>query len=76
VQLALKGMKTPSGETLQNTTEIAEYLLKEAKLAIVPFYAFGSDKSSDWFRLSVGTCKEEEIHESLQMLKSALDKLS
>jgi aspartate aminotransferase len=76
VQIALKGMKTPSGETLQNTAEIAEYLLHDAKLAIVPFYAFGSSRTSDWFRLSVGTCKDGEIEASLQALKQALDKLS
>jgi len=76
VQIALKGMKTPTGETLQNTAEIAEYLLKEARLAIVPFYAFGAEKTSDWFRLSVGTCKDGEIEESLLALKLALDKLS
>ena len=76
VQFALKGMKTPSGETLQNTAEIADYLLHEAKVAIVPFYAFGSDKTSDWFRLSVGTSKENEIDRAIGNVKAALDKLS
>lgn len=76
VQFALKGMKTPNGETLQNTAEIAAYLLHEAKVGIVPFYAFGSSKTSDWFRLSVGTSKVEEIDEAIGNLKSALDKLS
>jgi aspartate aminotransferase len=50
--------------------------LNEAKLAVVPFYAFGASKNSDWYRLSVGACKKEEIPEMLKKLKTALCKLS
>jgi len=51
-------------------------MLNEAKLAVVPFYAFGASENSDWYRLSVGTCKKEEIHEMLEILERALSKLS
>jgi aspartate aminotransferase len=50
--------------------------LNEAKLAVVPFYAFGADKSSCWYRLSVGTCKKEEIPEMIEQLRNALKQLS
>jgi aspartate aminotransferase len=43
---------------------------------VVPFYAFGAPKNSSWYRLSVGTCRKEEIPEMLEKLKSALKKLS
>ena len=56
--------------------DTAAYILDEAKLAIVPFYCFGSDPESSWYRLSVGTCKKEEISEMLGALKAALQKLS
>jgi aspartate aminotransferase len=37
----------------------------EAKLAVVPFSAFGAGSNSNWYRLSVGTSKKEEIPEML-----------
>jgi aspartate aminotransferase len=49
--------------------------LQEASLAVVPFYAFGAAKTSPWYRLSVGTCKKEEIDEMLQKLGTALRQL-
>jgi aspartate aminotransferase len=75
IKVDLTGKKTEEGKSLNNQGEVTDYLLSEAKLAVVPFYAFGADKSSPWYRLSVGTCKKEEIGEMLAMLKAALLKL-
>lgn len=75
IKVDLTGKKTADGKILNNQAEVTNYLLSEAKLAVVPFYAFGADKSNPWYRLSVGTCKKEEIKEMLSMLKSALLKL-
>ena len=36
---------------LETTEDVTRYLLNEAKLAIVPFYAFGTKRDSDWYRL-------------------------
>ena len=72
----LAGKKTSSGRLLSNQAEVTDYLLNEAKLAIVPFYAFGASNKSPWYRLSVGTCKEEEIDEMLSKLEEALKKLT
>ena len=52
------------------------YILNEAKIAVVPFYCFGTSKDSPWYRLSVGTCKKEEIGDMLNKLELALSKLS
>jgi aspartate aminotransferase len=76
VQINLTGKKTARGKILENQSEVTAYILDEAKIAIVPFYAFGAPKSSNWYRLSVGTCKTEEIDEMLAMMKAALTKLS
>jgi aspartate aminotransferase len=76
VQFALHGKKTPGGLILETTRDITKYILDEAKLAIVPFYAFGASDNSSWYRLSVGTCRMEDVHESLEKIKQALLKLS
>ena len=76
VQIDYAGKKTADGKILETQADITSYILDEARLAVVPFYAFGASKDSAWYRLSVGTCKKEEIPEMLDMLKMALQKLS
>lgn len=76
VQFALHGKKTAEGEVLETTRDITKFILDEAKLAIVPFYAFGAQENSSWYRLSVGTCKLEDVNASLEKIKSALQKLN
>ncbi|WP_394767398.1 pyridoxal phosphate-dependent aminotransferase [Ferruginibacter sp.] len=76
IQIDLAGKTTKDGKQLKDQTEVTAYLLEEAKLAIVPFTAFGASAKSTWYRLSVGTCKKEEIDEMLGKLKEALQKLS
>lgn len=76
VQLSLHDMKTESGETLSTTKQITKYILDEAGVAIVPFYAFGADENSNWYRLSVGTCKIEDIEGVVSNLRKSLKKLS
>ncbi|UPT66041.1 MAG: hypothetical protein M0D57_16305 [Sphingobacteriales bacterium JAD_PAG50586_3] len=46
VKFDLHGMKKADGKVLETTKEITSYLLNEAKLAIVPFNAFGSSDNS------------------------------
>jgi aspartate aminotransferase len=75
IQLNLKGKTTAEGKLLQTQPDVTQYILSEAKLAVVPFSAFGADANNPWYRLSVGTCKKEEINEMLQMLEAALQKL-
>ncbi len=64
--------KSSGGQTFQTQADVTSYILKEAGLAVVPFYAFGAPKDSPWYRLSVGTCKKEEIDAMLQKLEAAL----
>lgn len=76
IRLSLKGSKTQAGNVLSTQKDVTAYILSEAKLAVVPFIAFGASKDSDWYRLSVGTCKKEQIPEMLEKLRGALEKLS
>lgn len=75
VKFDLSGKTTADGKKLADQSDVTAYLLNEAKLAIVPFYAFGTSRTSPWYRLSVGTCKTELIPRMLDQLKSALEKL-
>jgi aspartate aminotransferase len=76
IQFALHGMKTASGHILETTQDVTKYILHEAKVAVVPFYAFGASENSSWYRLSVGTCKAEDIETVISNLRAALRKLS
>lgn len=76
VKFDLVGKKTVDGTILESSADVTQYLLEKAKLAIVPFYAFGAAKNSPWYRLSVGTSVAEEIDELFNKLKNALSNLS
>jgi len=76
VQVNLKGKKMADGTILEKQKDVTSYLLNEASLALVPFEAFGTNKESNWYRLSVGCCKKEEIGEMAEKLRTALEKLS
>jgi aspartate aminotransferase len=73
IQLSLAGKQTKNGNFLSTQSDVTNYILDKAKLAVVPFYAFGAPKDSDWYRLSVGTCKKEEIPAMLNQLREALE---
>jgi aspartate aminotransferase len=75
IKVDLKGMKRADGTSLQSQEDVTSFLLEYARLAVVPFYAFGAPRTSPWYRLSVGTCKKEEIDEMLATLRSALEQL-
>lgn len=76
VQFDLKGKTTAEGKQINSTEDITSYLLNECGIALVPFYAFGSSHDSTWYRLSVGTCKLNEIKDSISKLRVGLEKLS
>ncbi len=76
IQIDLVGKTREDGTQIANTQEATAYILNEAQLAIVPFYAFGASRDSSWFRLSVGTAKMEDIKVIIDRLEKALIKLS
>lgn len=76
IKLDLVGKTTPGGKKLGTQAEATSYILSHAGLAVVPFSAFGAAKNSPWYRLSVGTCKKEEVGEMFGKLRGALEKLT
>jgi len=74
IRFSLKGKKYGDHE-IKSTPDTTAYLLEHASLAIVPFAAFGADKESEWYRLSVGTCHLDSIPEMFSNLRKALDEL-
>jgi aspartate aminotransferase len=74
IKIDIKG-KSDDLKILNTQHDATDYILSEAKLAVVPFYAFGADSNSPWYRLSVGTCRLEEIEPVFQQLENALSKL-
>ncbi len=74
VKIDLKGKKA-GDKVIGNQADVTQYLLSEAGLAIVPFHCFGADRESPWYRISVGTCKLEELPEVFSKLENALSAL-
>lgn len=75
VQVNLLGRTMPDGTRIETTEQTTAYLLSEAKIALVPFSAFGASKTSTWYRLSVGTATADDVRESIESLRTALNKL-
>lgn len=75
VKIDLKGKKKTDGQLLEQQSDVTAYLLDTAGLALVPFSAFGASSKSPWYRLSVGTCKKEEIPTVIEKLRQAIQAL-
>jgi aspartate aminotransferase len=75
VKVDLKGRKTKEGKLLETQEAVTEYVLNEAKLAMVPFGYFGADRSSCWYRISVGCSVESELDLVLMKLRKSLETL-
>jgi aspartate aminotransferase len=76
IKLDLAGKTTTEGDVLKTQADVTDYILNNAGLAVVPFYAFGASRNSPWYRLSVGTSRKEEINDMIGKLREALQKLS
>jgi aspartate aminotransferase len=75
IKIDLVGKKLVDGSGFESQSDVTSFILREANLAVVPFYAFGAPKDSPWYRLSVGTCKKEEIKEMISKLREALQQV-
>jgi aspartate aminotransferase len=75
VKVDYAGKTTPDGDLLKTSTDINFYLIKEAKVALVPFSAFGTEDDVNWFRVSVGASTLDDIKALAPRIKEALAKL-
>lgn len=72
VKIDIAGKKDTNGNVLINQLGVTQYILDKAKLAIVPFSAFGGDVNNPWYRISVGTCSISDIENVMKLLEEAL----
>jgi len=75
VKIDYTGKTTPDGDLIKNSADVNFYLIKEAGCALVPFSAFGTEESLNWFRVSVGATTLADIEAVLPRIKAALSKL-
>jgi len=75
IKVDYAGKTTPEGKVLDSATAVNFYLIKEAKIALVPFSAFGTGEDAMWFRASVGACSLADIQQTIPRVKEALSKL-
>lgn len=76
VQFNLLGKKKADGTLVQTGPDITDFLISQAGLALVPFTAFGCEGNIGWYRVSIGTLKEEEIPQLFDKLERALAQLT
>ncbi len=72
VKIDLADITLPTGKTVNDAEDVTNYLLEEANLGLVPFYAFGASRSNPWFRISVGTLRMEQVPVIFDNLHKAL----
>jgi aspartate aminotransferase len=75
IKIDYSGKTTPDCTVLKTSADINFYLIKEAKVAFVPFSAFGTDGNVNWFRVSVGASTLEDMQKLTPRIKAALQKL-
>lgn len=72
VKIDLQGRTAPDGSVITDAEAVTLFLIREAKVGLVPFYAFGADRNHAWFRISVGTLQMSEIPFIFDNLRKAL----
>ncbi|MFZ7118864.1 MAG: pyridoxal phosphate-dependent aminotransferase, partial [Bacteroidota bacterium] len=72
VQFDILNKVMPDGKRINNSNDITSFLINYAKVALVPFSAFGATTTSNWFRLSIGTARMEDIEQMFVSLRKAL----
>lgn len=75
VRIGIIGATTPEGKILKDAFDATWYLIQKAGVGMVPFFAFGTGRDSDWFRISVGTTRLEMIPEVIGGLRKAIGEL-
>ncbi len=75
IKLDYLGKTAPNGDKIETSSDLVFYLIKEGGVALVPFSAFGAEKTEPWFRASVGGLSLDEIKVMLPKLENALGKL-
>lgn len=76
VKINLVGKTTSDGTRLNDADAVHDYLLNTVKIGVLPFSWFGASNYGDWFRISVGTCRQEDVVEVIQILEAGMAALT
>ncbi len=75
VRIGIIGRTTADGKLLKDAADVTYYLIEKAGVGIIPFFAFGTGRDNDWFRVSVGTTKLDMIPGVIDGIRKAIDAL-
>jgi aspartate aminotransferase len=70
------GKTLPDGTTISTNEQIRQYLLMDARVAVVPFRAFGLEGETGWFRMSIGAVSQEALEAAMARLESSIRRLT
>ena len=76
IKMDLVGKTTPKGIKLTDVDMVQDFLLNEAKVAILPFSWFGAINNNNWYRISIGTCPPTEVPNILSNIKNSINSLT
>lgn len=76
VRCNLMGKTLPDGTTISTNEQIRQYLLMDARVAVVPFRAFGLEGETGWFRMSIGAVSQEALEAAMARLESSIRRLT
>jgi aspartate aminotransferase len=72
IKMDLVGKTTKDGVVLNDVDAVQEFLLNEAKVAILPFAWFGAKNNDNWYRISIGTCPPNATGDILSNIQNAI----
>ena len=75
VRCNLVGKVLPDGTTITTNEQIRQYLLQDARVAVVPFRAFGLEGETGWFRMSIGAVGQDALEGAMQRLEDSIRRL-
>lgn len=75
IKIDLKG-RSYKGRTFTSQEEVTQFLMDEVGIALVPFYCFGADKESPWYRISVGTARMEDLDKVFRKMDTVFAQLN
>ena len=75
VRCDLRGKTLPDGTVVSTNEDVRQYLLKEARVAVVPFVAFGLEGETGWLRMSVGAVSQSALEAAMARLEAAVRKV-
>jgi aspartate aminotransferase len=75
VRFDVLGRKLPDGRTITTDEDVRRLLLEEAKVAFLPFTAFGVPNDTGWARLSIGAVDDAGIDGALERIRTVLGRI-